>query len=59
MTEKSIFESENLFKELFDNMNSGVAIYEVYNNGEDFIFKEFNIPSEKISNIKRDDVIGK
>ncbi len=59
MPETSIFESENLFKELFDNMSSGVAIYEVFNDGEDFIFKEFNKSGEKINNIKRGDIVGK
>ncbi|HEC40943.1 MAG TPA: PAS domain S-box protein, partial [bacterium] len=59
MSEKSIFESENLFKELFDNMSSGVAIYEVLNNGEDFLFKDFNKAGEKINNLKRNDIIGK
>ncbi|KKM98825.1 hypothetical protein LCGC14_1154030 [marine sediment metagenome] len=59
MAEKSIFGSENLFKELFYNMSSGVAIYEALNNGEDFIFKEFNTAGEKINNLKRDDIIGK
>ncbi len=59
MTEASIFGSENLFKELFDNMSSGVGIYEVLNDGEDFVIKEFNNAGEKISNIKRDDIIGK
>ena len=59
MTETSIFGSENLFKELFDNMSSGVAIYEALNDGEDFIFKEFNNAGEKINNIKRDELIGK
>ena len=59
MPETSIFESENLFKELFDNMSSGVAIYEVLNDGEDFIFKKFNKSGEKINNIKQGDIVGK
>ena len=59
MTEKSIFESANIFKELIDNISDGVAVYEAYNNGEGFIFKDINKTGEKISNVKRKDVIGK
>ncbi len=59
MTESSIFGSENLLKELFDNMSSGVVIYEALNDSEDFIFKEFNNAGEKITNLKRGDIIGK
>jgi len=40
--DESLRESEKNFKNLFENMNSGVAIYEAENNGEDFIFKDLN-----------------
>ena len=29
-------------KVLFENMNSGVAIYEAKNDGKDFVFTDFN-----------------
>lgn len=45
--------------ELFDNMKSGVAIYEAYNDGEDFVFKSINKSSMKMESIKPEDVIGK
>ena len=57
--EKIIKESEEKFRNLFNNMSSGVAIYEAINDGKDFIFKDFNIAGEKIDNIKKEDLIGK
>lgn len=50
--------SESRFKSLFENMSSGVAIYEAAGDGEDFIFKDINKAVERIENLKRDDVIG-
>jgi len=47
------------FQELFNNMNSGIAVYEPFNNGEDFIFKDMNPAGEKINNVKKEDVLGK
>ena len=52
-------ESETRFRELFENMRSGVAVYEAVDDGEDFIFKNFNKGAEKIDGVSRKDVIGK
>jgi len=57
--EQKLKESEEKFRELFNNMSSGVAVYEAVENGRDFIFKDFNIAGQKIDNIKKDDLIGK
>ncbi len=46
-------------RELFDRMSNGVAVYEAKNNGQDFIFRDFNKAGEKIDNIKKEDLIGK
>ena len=48
-----------LFKELFNSINFGMAIYEVTDNSRDFIFKDFNKAAEKIDKIKKRDLIGK
>ncbi len=56
--EQKLKESEEKFRELFNNMSSGVAVYEAINDGEDFTFKEFNLSGEKIENIKKEDLIG-
>ncbi len=39
--EKSLIGSEIRFKELFNGMSSGVAVFETKNNGEDFIIVDF------------------
>ncbi len=57
--EENLKESEDNFKNLFENMSSGVAVYKAANNGKDFIFTNFNKAGEKIDNIKLEDVIGK
>ncbi|MCJ7665665.1 MAG: PAS domain S-box protein, partial [Actinobacteria bacterium] len=51
--------SGELFIKLFEYMSSGVAIYEAINNGNDFIFKDFNSSAEKIDKIDRKNIIGK
>jgi len=58
-TESELRESDYKFKELFDNMNSGVSVFEAVDGGNDFIFKDFNKSGEKIEKITRDDVMGK
>ncbi len=57
--EQSLQESEARYRELFDNMSSGVAVYEVTNNGEDLVFRDFNKAGERIDNVRREDLIGK
>ncbi|MFW5800336.1 MAG: PAS domain S-box protein, partial [Spirochaetota bacterium] len=47
------------YKTIFDNMKSGVAVYQAVNDGEDFVFVAFNKASEKIEKISADEVIGK
>lgn len=51
--------SENNFRELFDNMKSGVAVYEAKEDGNDFIIKDLNYAAQSIEQIARQDVIGK
>jgi PAS domain S-box-containing protein len=57
--EKRIIESEEKYRNLFENMSSGVAIYEVVNNGQDFIFKDFNKAAEMIERISKKEVLNK
>jgi len=51
--------SEVRFRELFNNMSSGVAVYEAKDNGNDFIFKNISRAAERIEKIKKEDLIGK
>ena len=56
--EKEI-EYHQKYEMLFNNINSGVAVYEAVDNGENFIFKDLNKEGEKIDDIKRSEVIAK
>ena len=51
--------SEEKYRELMDNMHSGVAVYEAVDNGVDFVFKDFNRSGEEIEKINRKNVIGR
>ena len=57
--EEALLDSETRIKELFKNINSGVAVYEATENGADFVFKDFNRAAEKIEGIKKEELIGK
>ena len=59
MTEKTIGESEKVFRELFNNMSSGVSVYEAIKDGNDFILKDLNKAGEDINKFKKKDVLGK
>ena len=50
---------ETRYNELFNHMNSGVAVYEAVDDGEDFIFKDFNPAAEKIERVSRGEVLGR
>ena len=58
-TEDELKEYQAKFKALFDNVSSGVAIYEARNDGEDFVFVDFNAAAEEIDHIKKEELIGK
>ncbi|MHA1805367.1 MAG: PAS domain-containing sensor histidine kinase [Promethearchaeota archaeon] len=51
--------SEKEYQELFNNINCGVAVYEAKDDGEDFIFVDFNLAAERIEQVKKEDIIGK
>jgi len=56
--EEALREGEERYRELFDNISSGVAVYEAVDNGEDFIFKDFNKAGERIEGLEKKDVLG-
>ena len=56
---KELTVSETRFKHLFHYMTNGVAIYTPVDNGGDFIFKDINQSGEKLSQVTRDQVLGK
>ena len=52
-------EKENYLEHIFEYMNHAAAVYEAVDNGEDFVFKNFNKAAESIENISRDKLIGR
>jgi two-component system, cell cycle sensor histidine kinase and response regulator CckA len=58
-TEKVLQESEDRYRELFDNMTSGVAVYEARDGGRDFAFKDINRAGMVIDGIRREELIGR
>ena len=56
---KNIIASETRYRGLFETISGGVAVYEAVDNGNDFIFRDFNHSAEKIENVNRSDLIGK
>ncbi len=57
--EEALELSEERYRELFDNMDSGVAVYEAIDNGKDFRFRSFNYAGEQIEKVKKENLIGK
>ena len=57
--EYALKESEHRFKDLFNHMGSGVAIFESINAGEDFELMDINHAGVIMFNVSKDDVIGK
>jgi len=57
--EAALIEGEQRYRELFDRIRSGVAVYQAADEGEDFVFREFNKSAEQIENLNKNDIIGK
>ncbi len=57
--ERQLEEYKAKFQILFDNVCSGVAIYKAVNEGEDFVFVDFNRSAEKIENVKKETLLGR
>ncbi|RTZ98379.1 MAG: hypothetical protein DSY90_04515 [Deltaproteobacteria bacterium] len=55
----AIQESETRYRQIIENTKSGVAVFKVVDNGNDFIFLELNKSGEKIDQLRKADVIGK
>lgn len=53
------FGKEHHFMELFNHIQSGIAIYEAVENGEDFIIKDFNSAAENIEKVKKENILNR
>ena len=58
-SQTALLEKEERFRELFSRMPSGVAIYRAVDDGEDFVFTDFNPAAEAIEHIPKEEVIGR
>jgi len=58
-SDEAFLKNEILYHSLFDNMKSGVAIYRVENDGQDFIFIDYNHSAEKMDNTKKEQLLNK
>jgi two-component system, cell cycle sensor histidine kinase and response regulator CckA len=58
-TETALRDSHTRYKGIFENTRDGIAVYEAVDNGEDFVFIEFNPAGERIEQIDRKEVIGR
>ena len=56
---EALVASEERLRSMFENMISGLVVYETLDNGNTFLIKDFNPMAEKISGIKREDALGK
>ena len=58
-TEEALAVSEARFRELFNNMSNGVAVFRVLEDGDDFVIVDFNRAAERIEGVGRDEVAGR
>jgi len=58
-SEKALIESEDRFKQLFNHMADGVAIYQPDENGKHFCFVDINRAGEDLSSVKKEEIVGK
>ena len=56
--ERSFLESEERFRQIFQNIGVGIAIYEAVDGGNDFIFKDINPYGAQSGQKSREDHIG-
>ncbi|MEW6442052.1 MAG: PAS domain S-box protein [bacterium] len=59
VAETRLREREEQFRQLFDNMSSGVAVYRAVDDGADFVLRDVNRAVERIEKVARDDLLGR
>jgi PAS domain S-box-containing protein len=57
--EEALEKSEARYRELFNNMSSGVAVFEAINDGKEFVFIDFNRAAERTEHLKKENVLGR
>jgi PAS domain S-box-containing protein len=57
--EQALRLSEESFRDLFDSMSSGVAVYEARDQGASFVLKNLNRGAERIDSLRREEAVGR
>jgi len=57
--EEALARSEQRLRFLFEHLGSGMSVYQAVNDGQDFVFKDFNASAERISRVPREQVVGR
>ncbi|MFA6015086.1 MAG: PAS domain S-box protein [Gallionellaceae bacterium] len=59
LSEVHATESDARFRQMFENMSSGVVVYRAVDDGEDFVFEDLNQSVERIEGARREELVGK
>ncbi len=59
LAELAAQQSEVRFRQMFENMSSGVVVYRAVDDGDDFVFEDINQSVERIEGTRREDLVGK
>jgi PAS domain S-box-containing protein len=54
-----LHESHERWESLFNNSPNAIAVYQAVDEGNDFVFTDFNLQAQKTENLSRDEVVGK
>jgi PAS domain S-box-containing protein len=56
---KALKESEHRFRALFEHLINGVSVYTPTEDGKDFYIRDINPAGERITNGRREEIVGK
>ncbi|MHB9041055.1 MAG: PAS domain S-box protein, partial [Melioribacteraceae bacterium] len=59
LAEEVIQKNKERWQSLFNNSPNAIAVYQVVDDGNDFLFTDFNLTAQTTENLTRDEVIGK
>lgn len=57
-TERKLRENEARFKSIFENMSSGVVVFKLDENSNNFIIQDSNTANQRLERIKKADLLG-
>lgn len=57
--ENLLLEKDTRYRAMFEYLGTGVAVFQPLSNGEDFIFLDFNPAAERITRVRREQVLGR